>query len=101
MTPIYSYIKSHTSVIYTDEQLPWKQSTTTMDEQLLWKQTYCSSVSQEQEAVIGEQGHETDRKHDAGKEQEHDVEVAHIRRVVPNRLKQNRIKFYTNKFTTA
>lgn len=35
--------------------------------------------------MIGEQGHETDRKHDAGKEQEHDVEVAHIRRVVPNR----------------
>lgn len=46
---------------------------------LIWKQTYCSSISQEQEAVIGEQGHETDREHDARKEQEHDVEVAHIR----------------------
>lgn len=72
-----------------------------MDEQLLWKQTYRSPVSQQQEAVIGEQWHETDRKHDAGKEQEHDVQVAHIRRVVPNRLKQQSIavlwfKFYTN-----
>lgn len=47
---------------------------------LIWKQTYCSSISQEQEAVIGEQGHETDREHDTRKEQEHDVEVAHIRR---------------------
>lgn len=41
--------------------------------------------------MIGEQGHETDREHDARKEQEHDVEVAHIRRDLYCRPEENEI----------